>query len=465
MAMSREDRERNFEKALARNLRPEPPAEPEFHLSACPDAELLASYHERLLAPEQMISWKEHMARCSRCQEILAHLERTDEIPLGASPEEYQPDNILTMKESHLPAPRPKLRRTANWRWLAPAGALAAGLLLWVAFHEKRPQRLEMATNQPTPVAAPAAPPPSAAPSPAARQSEPREPKQAQTTRSWPERSDTAAQKKPADEEKSEAAPKQEAPVAPMARTKHGERDRLEQKSLPMNGRNVTNLTELSPDRFEAKGDAQGLRKQAGSAAGAATQDAAPSSGAAGAAAGAPAPAKSAPDATIADAVKDNPGSVTESVTVETPAQAQVVNGVSLSSTASEVVRLARSQSPTTVSAPDGKGIWRIQAAGIVEHSTDAGSTWTLQKTGVVADLTAGSAPSDKICWIVGRTGTILRTTDGGAHWSKVRSPVADDLSAVFAVDAQRATFSAASSHKSYQTVDAGRTWSPLSNP
>src|SRR6202163_376112 len=326
-----------------------------------------------------------------------------------------------------------------------------------------------MATNQPTPVAAPAAPPPSAAPSPAARQSEPREPKPAQTTRSWPpspERSDTTVEKKTADEENSEAAPKQEAPVAPMAKTKvDGQRDRLEQKSLPMWGRNVTNLTELSPGRLDAKGDAQGLRKQDGLVAGAATQDAAPSSGAAGAAAGAPAPAKAAAGATVADAVKDNPGSVTESVTVETQAQAQVVNGVSLSSSASEVVRLARSQSPTTVSAPDGKGIWRIQAAGIVEHSTDAGSTWTLQKPGVVADLTAGSAPSDKICWIVGRTGTILRTTDGGAHWSKVRSPVADDLSAVFAVDARRATFSAASSHQSYQTVDAGRTWSPLSNP
>src|SRR6202790_3528860 len=352
MAMSREDRERNFDKALARNLRREPPAEPAFHLSACPDAELLASGHERLLAPETMISLKEHIARCSRCQEILAHLEMTDEIPLGASPEEYQADNILTMKESHLPAPLPKLRRTANWRWLAPAGAIAAGLLLWVAFHEKRPQRLEMATNQPTPVAAPAAPPPSAAPSPAARQSEPREPKPAQTTRSWPpspERSDTTVEKKTADEENSEAAPKQEAPVAPMAKTKvDGQRDRLEQKSLPMWGRNVTNLTELSPGRLDAKGDAQGLRKQDGLVAGAATQDAAPGSGAPGAAAGAPAPAKSAADAMVADAVKDNPGSVNQSVTVERSAQAQVVNGVSLSSSASEVVRLARSQSPPT---------------------------------------------------------------------------------------------------------------------
>ena len=208
--MSREDRERNFEKALARNVRHEPPAEPAFHLSTCPDAELLASYHERLLAPEQMISWKEHIARCSRCQEILAHLEMTDEIPLGASPEKHPAENILTMKESHRPAQLRKLRPTTNWRWLAPAGAIAAGLLLWVALHEKRPQRLEMATNQPAPVASPAAPLPSRTPSPAARQSETREPKQAQTTRSWPARSDSAAQKKPAYEENSEAAAKQE---------------------------------------------------------------------------------------------------------------------------------------------------------------------------------------------------------------------------------------------------------------
>src|ERR1700680_3023487 len=162
--MAREDRERNFEKALARNLRPHPPAQAE--TPACPDAELLAAYHERLLPPEQMISWKEHIASCSRCQEVLAHLEATDEIPLDANQgkyEEYevpvvsQPDlPVLTLAGARPSAPaampasvdksrerRRKLLRPAKWRWLAPAGAIAAILILWVAFRENTSNRVE----------------------------------------------------------------------------------------------------------------------------------------------------------------------------------------------------------------------------------------------------------------------------------------------------------------------------------
>src|ERR1700687_2207231 len=180
--MAREDRERNFEKALARNLRPNPPAGADAHAHACPDAELLAAYHERSLPPDQMISWKEHVASCARCQEILAQLETTDEILVDLSEEEYKGQNVLTMKEpdlsalvpatAHAAAPatpqtfdaakslerRRKHLRAANWRWLAPAGAIAAGLILWVAFHENASDRFEMAKNQPTPVGAPAAP-------------------------------------------------------------------------------------------------------------------------------------------------------------------------------------------------------------------------------------------------------------------------------------------------------------------
>jgi hypothetical protein len=489
--MAGEERERNFEKALARNLRPDPSAEAQPH--TCPDAELLAAYHERSLPPEQMISWKGHIARCSRCQQVLAQLEATDEIPVDVNQEEYQGHNVLTMKEPDLPVLAPvavpastpaapqtfdatksperrrKPRRAANWRWLAPAGAIAAGLLLWVAFHENGSQRFEMAKNQPTPVAAPAAPLPSSLPSPAARRSEFLEPKHAETTRSplpaLSQPGDAEAQKKPAGEENFKAALKKEAPVAPADKTKiDGERDRLAEKALPMSGRNVTDLNELSSGRLDAKKDAQEFKKQAGVAANAPAQDALPPvSGVAGAALSSPAPAKSAQDEVATDAAKEPPASAAETVTVQT--QAQVVNGVSRSSTTAEVVRLARSQSPTMVAAPNGKTIWRVEAAGIVQRSTDAGSEWTLQKSGVLADLTAGSAPSDKVCWIVGHAGTILRTTDGGAHWLKVRSPIADDLSAVFAVDAQQATVSATSNHKSYKTLDGGLTWSPLPNP
>src|SRR6266849_1091459 len=122
--MAREDRERNFEKALARNLRSDRPAGAETH--PCPDAELLAAYHERSLSLEEVISWKEHIAGCSQCQELLAHLETTDEISLDANREEYKghdvpvtsrPDSAVLMPISAIasaPAPAPTF---AHSKW------------------------------------------------------------------------------------------------------------------------------------------------------------------------------------------------------------------------------------------------------------------------------------------------------------------------------------------------------------
>jgi hypothetical protein len=494
--MAREDRERNFEKALARNLRPEPPADVQTH--ACPDAELLAAYHERSLPPEQMISWKEHIAGCPRCQEVLAHLEATDEIHLDANQGKYeryevpvvsQPDlPVLTLAGARSSAPaalpasvaksrerRRKLLRPANWRWLGPAGAIAAILILWVAFRENTLNRIEVAKNQPAPASTPAAPP-------AVRRSESPELKQEpnpestqQETRSpLPTLSQPGAApaaKNPAREENFNAILR-ETPAAPTDKTKADrERDQFAEKSLPLSGRHATAPQELSSGRFDAKKDAGELSKQGGAVGATASQAAPPpASRVAGAAASAPAPAASAADEAVPHVAKElTPPAVTESVevtnqneTVIVEPQAQVVDGVSRSSTTAEMVRLARNQIPVTVNTPNQKVLWRIEAAGIVQRSTDSGSTWTLQKSGVVADLTAGSAPSEKVCWLVGRAGTILRTTDGGAHWLKVRSPVADDLSTVFAVDAQQATISAATNHKSYKTSDGGLTWTPV---
>jgi hypothetical protein len=501
-AMAREDRERNFEKALARNLRSDRPVDAGTH--ACPDAALLAAYHERSLSLEEVISWKEHIAGCSQCQELLAHLEATDEISLDANREAYkghdipvasQPDAaVLTPVRALASAPAPSptfahsksaerrrmLRRPANWRWLAPAGAIAAGLILWVAFHENASDRFEMAKNQPAIVAVPSPPPVSRArqsESPEPNAAEPKqEPKQQESSRSpLPTLSQPGAaspEKKPASDENSRAALKQETPAAPIDKTK-ADREQFAEKSLPLNGRSVQDLKALSPGRFDAKKDAGELGKQSGALGGTLSQAAPPPvSGVASAATNSPAAAAPTADEARPAAAKEPPPSVTESVEVASQNQTVIVesqgvalDGVSPPGANADMLRLARNQIPVTITTPNQKVLWRIEAAGIAQRSTDAGSIWTLQKTGVVADLTAGSAPSEKICWIVGRAGTILRTTDGGAHWFKVRSPVTDDLSSVFAVDAQQATVSAATNHKSYKTSDGGRTWTPLPNP
>ncbi|MGC1902584.1 MAG: YCF48-related protein, partial [Candidatus Acidiferrum sp.] len=90
---------------------------------------------------------------------------------------------------------------------------------------------------------------------------------------------------------------------------------------------------------------------------------------------------------------------------------------------------------------------------------SDSGATWSIQPSGVVADLIAGSAYNDQVCWLVGRAGTILRTTDGGATWQKITAPTSVDLVSVFAINAQSATITDDAAH-SYQTSSAGARWS-----
>jgi photosystem II stability/assembly factor-like uncharacterized protein len=141
------------------------------------------------------------------------------------------------------------------------------------------------------------------------------------------------------------------------------------------------------------------------------------------------------------------------------PAQQRAIGNLSGVNSTAEM-RLAKSVGAVNISAPDGQVSWRAGQAGVIEFSSDAGKTWTLQPSGVIADLLAGSAPSDKICWIVGRSGTVLRTTDGGKHWRKLRPPAQDDLRSVFAVDARQATVSA--TNGAYQTMDGGATWTKL---
>src|SRR6267154_363881 len=157
--MPLDDRERSFENALARHLRPSGTP------GACSDAETLAAYHEQSLEPGVMASVKAHLSECGRCQQILAQLQATEEIPLASDLAHPQAAAAKTAVRV-IPARKPTL-----WRWVATAGALAAALLVWVAVHEDKLNRFEKApagdATRPTeiakaePSAAPPLPPPS----------------------------------------------------------------------------------------------------------------------------------------------------------------------------------------------------------------------------------------------------------------------------------------------------------------
>src|SRR5579862_7605419 len=62
-------------------------AEPRVPVAAdanCPDAEMLAAYADRNLAPEEVAQLEIHLADCARCQEILVALVvSAEELPVG----------------------------------------------------------------------------------------------------------------------------------------------------------------------------------------------------------------------------------------------------------------------------------------------------------------------------------------------------------------------------------------------
>jgi hypothetical protein len=174
-------------------------------------------------------------------------------------------------------------------------------------------------------------------------------------------------------------------------------------------------------------------------------------------------PASNAPSAIPATPpparTKMNPGVVTE--TAPAGSGASALSQVSASADAlSKPIngRIVSTLTPLSVPAPSGKTIWRIGQAGQIQRSTDSGATWSIQPSGVVTDLIAGSAYSDQVCWLVGRNGTVLRTINGGATWQKLASPSSVDLLGVFSINADSATVTDAAG-RAFETTSAGSHW------
>jgi len=433
MAPSSDDRDRHFEKALARHFRAGGQPQAFSASPSCADIEALAAYHEGGLSPEQRILWKIHVQGCPHCQEILAQLQATDAIPLDVAA------NLEKRKNTRLPVAF-KPRRPALWRWATPAAALAAGLLVWITVRENKPLQVAEVRNRKeassTPLVATAKPPEPESKTRAANE---------QLVAPKPSAIAGAAGILPQKREADRAARVSAVPSmpTPMSRERTAE--------------NSVNLYASAPTQPEVGDRTDAAAKDLQEKAPAFLPPAAP----------APAPAAS-----------PQVYSTAQTVTVETAPAARAKAGKSAAVNPPDRIALEKQEPPVLggnsqalvsltngvggviIAAPQGSAEWRIGAAGLVEHSSDAGATWTLQSTGVVADLLAGSATSDKVCWIVGRAGTILRTTDGGAHWSKLPPPIVDDFASVFAVNAGQATVSPANG--TYQTKDGGATWKKL---
>jgi hypothetical protein len=433
-AMPLDDREKNFEKALSSRLQ-----------ATCPDAETLAAYHERALAPDEMISWKKHIASCTGCQEVLAQLEHTDELVLRDEQEltvaAAMSRRLVSGVKPAAPLPMPAMRVPQggrSWRWAAPAGAIAAGLLVWVFVREMTPPKVapQPATTTIADNRTPAPPPPvtdqlaisretppQSAASPRVEQRASTALKEIEPKRRDYDRKDAAAQAQTL------PAPTQAAPppvvsadVAKQAETNNGLRDQA-----------VAAANEKKEAADAELGQFMKQQRQAASA---------PAS----------APTEEALRKTQQNQVAKSVGG--RLITSEVAGQAKQERNY----------QKLKAGSLIPVISSDGKSVWRFGDDGSISNSQDQGRHWQSQTSGVAAQILAGSAPTDQVCWAVGTGGTILRTLDGGAHWTKISSPISSDLGAVQASDDSHAQIWDLSRQLSYETRDGGTTWKQIAH-
>src|SRR6266851_4287309 len=452
--MPSDNRERSFENALASHLRASSP-KGGLH-RACSDAETLAAYHERSLAPEQMASLKTHVTDCERCQQILAHLQASDQIPVSAANTAPQATAAANSSVRVLHSRRPAL-----WRWVAPAaGALAAALLVWVAVRENNSVRIPAQATRvdikqaETAKNLPALSSPLMSPSLDAKKEAPL----SDSLRALPPSAQAAGAPKPPPQlllkqkDSSGAGKKSWVAVdsAQMAdNSVNREVSPAPEEALQSRAEALERIETAKTDAAKIAAENKAANARLDTFSPGSSQQPAPTPAPRSAMAG---PVPAAPSTrTVAPS---EPAGVSGGV-----AQQQEIAGMSKFSEKARM-RLANSIGEVTISAPGGTVSWQVGQAGVIEFSSDAGKTWTLQPSGVTTDLLGGSAPSEKVCWIVGGNGTILRTTDAGAHWQKLRAPVQEDIRTVTAVDARRATVSL--TNGSYQTTDGGATWHKL---
>lgn len=485
--MAHDDRDRTFEKALARHLRSSASSGGDAHslggvsAESCPDPEILAAYHDASLSLEERNFWKQHVIACERCQLVLAHLETTLEVPVNLASHELATSETIpavnaaaaAAKVRALDSAQPaKAKRppTMRWLWLVPAGALAAGLVAYVSLHETKPfpesstPSVEVADNRSVPPVA-TAKPDAGAVAGERKEKDQRADHSAETIAG----SGSAGRESAANELRAQSQLAQQAPHQSAANAAHGPSVSLQKQQQQQLAARIA--AGAAGDFDQKKLEVPAAPKPSvfgGQIAGSAPPPPPPASEPSFLADGtvpaplakktpSPAPASnvSAPKEKFANA--DAISAATESVEVsaepQTPARAKAM------------LRDAALQNPHVFFAPGGKQLWRLGPAGSLEHSSDRGLKWALQESGVTADLVAGSAPSAKVCWVVGASGTILRTTDGGKHWIKLESPVTHDLTAVRAADALHAWISFVPEQqpgtvKTFQTSDGGATWS-----
>ena len=85
---------------------------------------------------------------------------------------------------------------------------------------------------------------------------------------------------------------------------------------------------------------------------------------------------------------------------------------------------------------------WAVGDFGVILTTSNGGTNWTLQTSGVLTELNDVAFAADGLRgWAVGAGGVILATTDGGSHWAQQSAgmTVTRRLTSIDAVDATHA--------------------------
>ncbi len=457
--MLSDDRDRQLEKALARHLRSDALD------AACPDAEILAGYHERTLALQEIAQWKQHIAACARCQETLKLVEECNVLQ-GSEEENRKMMELVGGKfaaagVSHMPmneavraalpvsrgfAIKQTAKRAAALRWIVPIGALAAGVLVWVGVRETQQHKTmksaqsEVAENR---LSVPSAPRAAAStPKTVLPDEDNRADKKSRTLDELSKQGPPSSTPKPAVAVNKKAAVGGAVPVllAPLSVQEKREQDANALKDLSASSMEpAPTIPPAAVNNYVAQ-NRELPATQKTQVAPTATRG-----------------------ITANDAANTGRMSGQQKQLAKLPAQAsETVEVTAANPLVPQSMSDVLPEGGTIIVAPNDAYSWRVGSNGKIEHSTDNSRTWTLQKSGVTADLTAGSATSGKVCWVVGKAGTVLLTTDRGKHWKQLAAATKEDLGGVNAVDDKRASIWTVSHSKSFETNDGGASWSAV---
>jgi photosystem II stability/assembly factor-like uncharacterized protein len=432
--------------------------------AACPDAEVLATYVERALTPQERAAWETHFDSCMRCQMSIAELVRlSDTDPSGDVP------------KLHPAGAKPLLG--LRWAWAAPmlVVLIVAGLWYTGEFGDRLKQTSETNIQLPAPRPAPAK-------SPEVEGKKDRD----RITAVSPEMNkatSNAEAARPVEASRREtqaAVPREESTnrSAPgtvptqAAEARQGQNSEALQLSVRAPVPAAKEAPVIMADRSE-----KSSQETAGQLPESARAEAKTASGSA--AGGFSAGAGLAGNLNAVRESRDEAKAQEVMVTAAAPPATErkaksseetlglvQANRTDVAKTANEAdfhyARVgpgeSRGVSVQSLSLQAAPSMWRVGPGGLIQKAVSQGN-WESRPSGVVVDLLNIAIASPKVFWVVGKEGTILRSTDGGNTWEKISSPILEDIIQVKPADSRSAQVTTLSG-RVYSTTDGGATWS-----